>query len=62
MVTTNEPPNYAVDNSRAPEGPHIGGLMAVFADGHVQFVSNSIDLFTWSGLGTRNGGEVLGPF
>jgi prepilin-type N-terminal cleavage/methylation domain-containing protein/prepilin-type processing-associated H-X9-DG protein len=62
MVTTSEPPNWTVNNSRAAEGPHTGGLMATFADGHVQFVANSIDFGTWNALGTRNGGEVAGNY
>jgi prepilin-type N-terminal cleavage/methylation domain-containing protein/prepilin-type processing-associated H-X9-DG protein len=59
MVTTSEPPNWTVDNSRAARGFHPGGLMAAFADGHVAFVPNSIDFNTYMALGTRAGGEVL---
>jgi prepilin-type processing-associated H-X9-DG protein len=62
FVTTAEPPNYADPNSRASEGPHTGGVMASYVDGHVNFVSNNISfLTTYMALGTRNGGEVLGP-
>jgi hypothetical protein len=32
---------------------------ALMADGHVQFVKNSINLLVWKGLGSRNGGAVL---
>jgi prepilin-type N-terminal cleavage/methylation domain-containing protein/prepilin-type processing-associated H-X9-DG protein len=59
MVTTSQPPNFTLDNSRAGLGAHTGGLMVVFADGHVQFVSNNVTQATYSALGTRNGGEVL---
>jgi len=38
---------------------HPGGVSSLFADGHVQFVKNSIDLDTWQALGSRNGGEVV---
>ncbi len=62
MVTTSEPPNWTANNARSAEGPHTGGLMATFADGHVQFVSNNIDFGTWNALGTRNGGEVPGNY
>jgi prepilin-type N-terminal cleavage/methylation domain-containing protein/prepilin-type processing-associated H-X9-DG protein len=41
---------------------HPGGVQALFCDGHVQFVSNSIDLQTWQSLGTRAGSEVVGAF
>ena len=60
FVATSEPPNYSADNSRASEGPHTGGVMASYVDGHVNFVSNNISLPTYMSLGTRNGGEVLG--
>jgi prepilin-type processing-associated H-X9-DG protein len=41
---------------------HPGGVHAVFGDGHVQFINNSINLATWQALGSRNGGEVVGDF
>jgi hypothetical protein len=31
----------------------------MFADGHVQFVKDAIDLTVWQSLGSRNGGEVV---
>ncbi|MCA9127603.1 MAG: DUF1559 domain-containing protein [Planctomycetales bacterium] len=39
---------------------HIGGAQVCFVDGHVQFVSQDIDLQTWWSIGSRNGGEVSG--
>jgi prepilin-type N-terminal cleavage/methylation domain-containing protein/prepilin-type processing-associated H-X9-DG protein len=59
MVTTSQPVNWPVNNSRAAEGFHSGGVMAVYADGHVAFLPNAIDLFVYRALGTRNGGEVV---
>jgi prepilin-type N-terminal cleavage/methylation domain-containing protein/prepilin-type processing-associated H-X9-DG protein len=41
---------------------HPGGVHALFCDGHVQFINNSINLPTWQALGSRNGGEVVGEF
>jgi prepilin-type N-terminal cleavage/methylation domain-containing protein/prepilin-type processing-associated H-X9-DG protein len=41
---------------------HTGGVHALFCDGHLQFVSNSVNLATWQALGSRNGGEVFGDF
>jgi prepilin-type N-terminal cleavage/methylation domain-containing protein/prepilin-type processing-associated H-X9-DG protein len=38
---------------------HTGGVNLLLADGSVRFVSDGIDLPTWRGLSTRNGGEVL---
>jgi prepilin-type N-terminal cleavage/methylation domain-containing protein/prepilin-type processing-associated H-X9-DG protein len=39
---------------------HVGGVHSLFCDGHVQFISNSIAISIWQGLGSRAGGEVLG--
>jgi prepilin-type N-terminal cleavage/methylation domain-containing protein/prepilin-type processing-associated H-X9-DG protein len=38
---------------------HPGGVQALMADGHVQFIKNSINVMVWQGLGSRNGGEVI---
>lgn len=46
----------------APHSRHAGGVHALFCDGHVKFVGNSINLATWQALGSRNGSEVLGEF
>ena len=37
---------------------HSGLIQAVFADGHVTSISESIDMPTWSAIGTRDRGEV----
>jgi prepilin-type processing-associated H-X9-DG protein len=38
---------------------HPGGAHAVFADGHVQFIRDSISLRVVYSLGTRSGGEIF---
>jgi prepilin-type N-terminal cleavage/methylation domain-containing protein/prepilin-type processing-associated H-X9-DG protein len=38
---------------------HPGGVNVLMADGHVQFIKNSINQRTWWGLGTIAGGEVI---
>ena len=38
---------------------HPGGVQFVYADGHVSFLSESIDRTVYWGLGTRDGGEVI---
>jgi prepilin-type N-terminal cleavage/methylation domain-containing protein/prepilin-type processing-associated H-X9-DG protein len=38
---------------------HPGGVNVLMADGHVQFVKNSINPTTWWALGTIAGGEVV---
>ena len=55
-------PNNPLDHVEDPCSFHIGGINALFCDGSVRFVRNSIDPVTWSGLGTRAGGEVLGDY
>ncbi|MGE5757176.1 MAG: DUF1559 domain-containing protein [Planctomycetaceae bacterium] len=44
---------------KAARSNHPGGANVLFCDGHVQFVKDSVNLTTWRGLATRNGGEVL---
>ena len=39
---------------------HAGGVNSLLADGHVQFIKDSINVTVWQGLGSRNGGEVVG--
>ncbi len=38
---------------------HPGGAHSLFADGHVQFIKETITLPAWQALGSRNGGEVV---
>ncbi|HEY2156928.1 MAG TPA: DUF1559 domain-containing protein [Isosphaeraceae bacterium] len=44
---------------KAARSNHAGGVNALFCDGHVGFVKNTINLVTWRALSTRNGGEVV---
>jgi prepilin-type N-terminal cleavage/methylation domain-containing protein/prepilin-type processing-associated H-X9-DG protein len=59
MVTASEPPNYTVNNSRAAEGVHPGGVQTSYVDGHIGFVQNGINIATYFALGTRAGNEVV---
>jgi prepilin-type N-terminal cleavage/methylation domain-containing protein/prepilin-type processing-associated H-X9-DG protein len=43
----------------AARGKHPGGVNSLMADGHVQFVKDTINVLVWQGLGSRNGGEVI---
>jgi prepilin-type processing-associated H-X9-DG protein len=38
---------------------HPGGVNALFADGSVHWIKNSVNPITWRGLGTIAGGEVI---
>jgi prepilin-type processing-associated H-X9-DG protein len=60
MVTASEPPNYTQNNSRAAEGPHTGGVLASYVDGHVNFVRNEISMATYMALGSRNNNDIPG--
>jgi prepilin-type N-terminal cleavage/methylation domain-containing protein/prepilin-type processing-associated H-X9-DG protein len=42
-----------------PSSRHPGGVNALFGDGSVKFIKDSVNLGTWRALGTRNGGEVI---
>jgi prepilin-type N-terminal cleavage/methylation domain-containing protein/prepilin-type processing-associated H-X9-DG protein len=43
----------------APQGHHPGGLNFLFADGHVSFISETINQDTLDALATRAGREVI---
>jgi prepilin-type N-terminal cleavage/methylation domain-containing protein/prepilin-type processing-associated H-X9-DG protein len=59
MVTAWQPVNSQLNNSRAAGGPHPGGVMAAFTDGHVSFIPNNISMLTYRALCSRRGGEVF---
>jgi prepilin-type N-terminal cleavage/methylation domain-containing protein/prepilin-type processing-associated H-X9-DG protein len=45
--------------SKGAKSKHPGGANFLFADGSVHFLKNSINLYTYCSLGSRNGGEVV---
>lgn len=51
-------PTYAAVVSRSY---HEGGVNALFGDGSVRWISNTIEENVWRALGTRSGGEVVDP-
>ncbi len=54
----NDPHAWIGDNEIRSQ--HTGGAMLLFADSHVHFVSENIELKVLGGLITRAGGEALG--
>jgi prepilin-type processing-associated H-X9-DG protein len=38
---------------------HLGGVNALFGDGSVKFIKDSINQLTWWAIGAKNGGEVV---
>jgi prepilin-type N-terminal cleavage/methylation domain-containing protein/prepilin-type processing-associated H-X9-DG protein len=59
MVSAWQPINSSLPNSRAAGGPHTGGVMSSFVDGHVSFLKNSMAIASYRALASRNGGEVV---
>jgi len=58
--TVNDWPNLS--HNVTCHSQHTGGVNALFCDGHIQFISSSVNLATWQALGSRNGGEVAGDY
>jgi prepilin-type processing-associated H-X9-DG protein len=46
-------------NDNEPYSFHVGGGNFLFADGHVQFIRESVPLSTFAALCTMQGGEVV---
>ena len=51
--------DVAQANFANADSAHPGGVNALFADGSVHFIKDSVNQNIWWGLGTRNGGEVI---
>lgn len=54
--------DWGIDNMNSASSAHPGGVQVLFGDGTVRFISDNINIQIWWGIGTRNGGEVLGQF
>jgi prepilin-type processing-associated H-X9-DG protein len=60
LVTALEPINATANNTRAAGSAHAGaGANTAFADGHVVFLKNSIDMRAYRALASRNLGETI---
>jgi prepilin-type N-terminal cleavage/methylation domain-containing protein/prepilin-type processing-associated H-X9-DG protein len=59
---SNPPCKNTAPYQKAARSRHAGGVNALFADGHGQFITNSIALATWQAMGTMNGGELTPGF
>jgi prepilin-type processing-associated H-X9-DG protein len=59
-VNSNLVPISSGENNEVPfTSGHAGGANFVFADGHVDFVKDTIDMATYQALSTINGGEAI---
>jgi len=54
--------NWNSEGIITPTSRHTGTVQVLMADSSVRAINQTINLFTWQGLGTRNGGEILGDF
>ncbi len=59
-LTCNAAMNKKNDNE--PYSFHTGGANFLFADGHVEFIRDSISLVTLAALCTKDAGEVIGDY
>ena len=50
---------FGTEGSGAPYSFHTGGINAVFGDGSVHFIQQSIDVVTFASLVTLSNGEVI---
>ena len=55
-------PNHVVSHLDDFSSPHSGGVFFLFADGHVRWVSENINLLVYQRLATRKGGGSRGRF
>ncbi len=55
----NPPCNNASPAFNASRSRHPGGVHALFGDGHVRFVKDSVNLALWRAAGSPSNGEVL---
>ena len=51
--------NFGGNNTATARSRHTAGVNAVFCDGHVQFVTNTIALNTWQALAWIQDGQVV---
>jgi len=71
MLSTDRPPNDPRFDCIAPNNgctnfaarsAHAGGALFGMCDGSVHFISETIDIAVYRGLGTKTGGEIAGEF
>ena len=53
------PSSYAYVGATTATSRHPGGVHGLFADGHVKFLTDGMDVAAWRELSTRDGGGIL---
>ncbi|MGC8638261.1 MAG: H-X9-DG-CTERM domain-containing protein [Isosphaeraceae bacterium] len=65
VIAPNQPSCFNTPGSKAPveattaTSLHPGGVNSLFADGHAQFVRDSVSDAVWRAIGTRDGSEAV---
>jgi len=59
MPCTSAPSTAIAPRMMGSRSLHTGGVQAVFCDGHVSFISDTIDFRNWNALGSAAGGEIV---
>ena len=61
LTPNHEAPDFVFQSAKvsAARSRHPGGVNACFADGSVDFISETIERDTWHAMWTRAGGEVI---
>lgn len=62
MFQTGNVPNSPLSDDRDVSAPHVGYANFLFADGHVQIISENVDFQLYQSLSTRANAEVVGEF
>ncbi len=55
---TPHPPNTTIYNTRSAQSQHLGGVNGVMVDGHVVWLTNSINFQVYRAMFSRNGAET----
>ncbi len=59
-INVHDVPGELIDHKELGLGSrHPSGTLVVFADGHTQFIAETIAAAVWSGLGTKSGSELV---
>jgi prepilin-type N-terminal cleavage/methylation domain-containing protein/prepilin-type processing-associated H-X9-DG protein len=54
--------SYGGDNFVSSRSFHLGGVNALFGDGHIAFVSNGVPLATWQAIAWVSDGNIPGDY